>query len=291
MTIYEFNVITTTGFPYLGLKINEVQEGVRIFLRFFDFSKEKCVDEIIDPESKMELTAGLISAIFEFSRAINRKIYMLEFQSEGENPTLICDNLDGPISDTLITCASETYLNQKAIRKKIEFIYKTIIVPKTPLVTAEELLTPEIDMIKNILNDKTARKNVQNHLNAINDEAEKYLVEKSSYGLEGICILTFDLSLIQVFGDKYSLKEVTEILRNMFQVPDIPEFGLKHRIVNYKGEDIWLYIINSGIGITEKLMEEVLFENYYYLIISKSESYLGDLFMNLMNKFNEIFKK
>ncbi len=291
MTIYEFNVITTTGFPYLALKINEVQEGVRIFLRFFDFSKEKCVDEIIDPESKMELTAGLISAIFEFSRAINRKIYMLEFQSEGENPTLICDNLDGPISDTLITCASETYLNQKSIRKKIEFIYKTIIVTKTPLVTAEELFTPEIDMIKNILNDKTARKNVQNHLNAINDEAEKYLIEKSSYGLEGICILTFDLSLIQVFGDKYSLKEVTEILRNMFQVPDIPEFGLKHRIVNYKGEDIWLYIINSGIGITEKLMEEVLFENYYYLIISKSESYLGDLFMNLMNKFNEIFKK
>jgi len=291
MTIYEFNVNTTTGFPYLGLKINEIQEGIRIFLRFFDFSKEKCVDEIIDPESKTELTAGLISAIFEFSRAINRKIYMLEFQSEGDDPALTCDDLDGPISDTLITCASETYLNQKAIRKKIEFIYKTIILPKTPLVTASELLTPEIDMIKNILNDNTARKNVQNHLNAINDEVEKYFVEKSSYGLEGICILTFDLSLIQVFGDKYSLKEVTEILRNMFQVPDIPEFGLKHRIVNYKGKDIWLYIINSGIGITEKFMEEVLFENYYYLIISKSESNLGDLFMNLMNKFNEIFKK
>ena len=63
MTIYEFNVITTTGIPYHSLKINEIPEGIREFLRFFDFSQEKSGEDLIDPDSKIELTAGLISTI------------------------------------------------------------------------------------------------------------------------------------------------------------------------------------------------------------------------------------
>jgi len=291
MTIYEFNVITTTGIPYYAVKINEIPGGVRMFLRFFDFSKEKGGEDLFDPESKFELTAGLISAIFEFSRAIDRKMYMLEFKSEGDADANDDFMLDGPISDTLITCLSETFLNQKAIREKIELIYKALIEPKTPLMIAAELLTPEEDAIKNILNDKTAREYLQDHLEKITNEAENYLIEMSSYGLEEICILTFDLSLIQIFGVKYSINEVKDILRGMSQVPEIPDFGLKHRIVNYNGEDIWLYIINSGVGVIEKYLGEEIFEPYYYLIISKSDSYLGDLLTNLMNKFNEILKK
>ncbi|MFX1275468.1 MAG: hypothetical protein ACFFBP_23220 [Promethearchaeota archaeon] len=291
MTIYEFNIITTTGFPYYGLKINETPDGVRIFLRFFDFSKEKGGEELIDPDSKFELTAGLISAIFEFSRAIDRKIYMLEFQSEGDNDKNNEDLFNGTISDTLITCSSETFLSQKSIRDKIELIYNTIIEPKLPLMTAEELLTPEIDMIKNILNDKKARDYIDDHIEKITDATEDFLIEMNSYGLEGICILSFDLSLIQVFGEKFTLENVKDMLRNTSQVADIPVFGLKHRIVNYKGEDIWLYVINSGIGVTEKYSGEELFEPYYYLLICKSESYLGDFPNKLMNKFREILKK
>ncbi len=290
MTIYEFNVITTTGFPYYGLKINEIPNGVRISLRFFDFSKDKCEEELIDPESKVELTAGLIAAIFEFSRAIDRKIYMLEFQSEGANP--INDNvLDGPISDTLITCSSESYLNQEALRQKIELIYKTIIEPRAPLMFAEELLPPEEDVIENILNDKKARDYLLSRVDALTKVADMFLLEKDQSGLEQVCVLSFDLSLIHIFGKKYSFRDVEKILRKMSQAHEIPIYGIKQRIINYKGEIIWVYINNSGGGVTESYMGEKLFEPYYYLYICKPESHLEDIYENIMNKLNEIIKK
>jgi len=58
MTIYELSIISTTGFPYYNTIIKPVPEGVKIFLRFFDFSKDKStVHDQLDPESKFDLTA------------------------------------------------------------------------------------------------------------------------------------------------------------------------------------------------------------------------------------------
>ncbi len=72
MTIYELSIISTTGFPYFNKVIQPFPEGVKIFLRFFDFSSDKSLDQNhLDITSKFDLTAGLISALFEFARNIN----------------------------------------------------------------------------------------------------------------------------------------------------------------------------------------------------------------------------
>ena len=81
MTIYELSIISTTGFPYYNKVIKPVPEGVKIFLRFFDFSKDRfIVHEQLDSESKFDLTAGLISELLEFARNIDKKIERLEFK-------------------------------------------------------------------------------------------------------------------------------------------------------------------------------------------------------------------
>lgn len=81
MTIYEFSVISTTGFPYFNSIIKPIPEGIKVFLRFFDFSKDKFnIQDQLEDSSKFDLTAGLISALFEFARNIDKKIEVLEFK-------------------------------------------------------------------------------------------------------------------------------------------------------------------------------------------------------------------
>ena len=81
MTIYNLSIISTTGFPYFNSLIKPIPEGVNIFLRFFDFSKDRSIfQEQLDPDSKFDLTAGLISALFEFAKNIDKKIEVLEFK-------------------------------------------------------------------------------------------------------------------------------------------------------------------------------------------------------------------
>ena len=59
MTIYELSIISTTGYPYFNKLIAHIPEGVKIFLRFFDFSKDKSmVHDQLDSDSKFDLTAG-----------------------------------------------------------------------------------------------------------------------------------------------------------------------------------------------------------------------------------------
>ena len=295
MTIYEITIITTTGYPYFTKLIKEIPEDVRVFLRFFDFSHDREDEEQLEMESMFELTAGLISALFEFSRAIDKKIFMLEFQSKKEQREK--HNIDGKdaegniISETLITCSSENYLIYHSVREKIKLIYNTIITPKIPLMTGDPLLTPEIDRIVEILDDAKARNNYLNFQEEIKDLSQELLGEMSNYGLEAICISTFDLSPIETFGDKYSLEDLEEILRKLPQISAIPPFEWIYRQSSYKGKEIWVYIGNSGVGITEEHLGEKLFEPYYYLLISKFESYLGEFPSKLTQRFNEVFSK
>ena len=295
MTIYEITIITTTGYPYFTKLIKEIPEGVRVYLRFFDFSYDREDEEQIEMESMFELTAGLISALFEFSRAINKKIFMLEFQSKKEEREK--QNINGRdaegniISETLITCSSETYLIHKSIREKIKLIYNTLIVPKIPLMTGDPLLTPEVDRIVEILDDVKARNNFLIFKEDIKEISKELLEEMNDYGLEAICISSFDLSPIETHGNKYSLSDLEEILRNLPQISEIPPFEWIYRQSIYEGKEIWVYIGNSGVGITEEHLGEKLFEPYYYLLISKFESYLGEFPAKLTQKFNEIFSK
>jgi hypothetical protein len=293
MTTYDITIISTTGFPYFTKLIKEIPENVRVYLRFFDFSHE--VEEELEIEGMFELTAGLVSAMFEFSRTINKKIFMLEFQSKIEQKEK--QNIDGKdaegntISETLITCSSEKYLIYDSLREKIKLIYNTIVIPKIPLMIADPLLTPEIDRIVEIIDDVKARNNFLKFQEDIKNTSKELLAEMTNHGLEDICISTFDLSPIETLGDKYSLEDIEEILRNLPQISEIPPSEWIYRQSSYKKKEIWVYIGNSGVGITEEHLGEKIFEPYYYLLISKFESYLGDFPAKLTQKFNEIFSK
>jgi len=64
MTIYELSIISSTGFPYYNKKIKPIPKGVKVHLRFFDFSEE--MEKDFDKETLLEfdLKAGLFSAVF-----------------------------------------------------------------------------------------------------------------------------------------------------------------------------------------------------------------------------------
>ncbi|MBY9019652.1 MAG: hypothetical protein KGD67_01245 [Candidatus Lokiarchaeota archaeon] len=49
MTIYKFSVITSNGFPYYDLDVKEAPKSIKLYLRFFDFSKEE-----LKPQSDFE---------------------------------------------------------------------------------------------------------------------------------------------------------------------------------------------------------------------------------------------
>jgi len=125
MTFYEISIITNTGFPYYHLKLKNPPKGINLYLRFFDFSQNDSESKIqLDPVSLFELNAGLVSALFEFARNIDKKIEILEFKSDnGNKDSETKPKYDG---DVLITTQTEPYLLHKSIKEKIKLIYSSI---------------------------------------------------------------------------------------------------------------------------------------------------------------------
>jgi hypothetical protein len=287
MTIYELSIISTTGFPYFNLVIKDIPEGVKLFLRFFDFSRNiPIVQEKLDLESKFDLTAGLISALFEFARNINKKIEVLEFKSKvEEQSTKRIENESKLQGDVLITAQSETFLLHKSVREKIKLIYSDYINSKIPLDSADTISKNEKNKIIDILTDSDARKIIMNHQNDLKHLANDFLSEMKDYGLWGICITSFDLSPINTFGKKYSLENVYHILRHIGYIPEIPPMEWIYRQSFFSGESIQVCIIKSDIGPT---VENVLFEPYFYLLFADPQSYFGEFPAKLTSAFNKI---
>jgi hypothetical protein len=287
MTIYEFSIISTTGFPYYNIVIKPVPEGVKIFLRFFDFSKSKStVHEQLDSESKFDLTAGLISALFEFARNIDKKIERLEFKAKKttETPKKIKDQ--NPFEgDVLITTQTESFLLHKSVKEKIKLIFNNFINTKTPLDAADTILKNEENKIIEILTDLKARKIVSDHQSEIKRAANEYLSQMKEYGLLGICITSFDLSPITAYGKKYSLKNINEILRRIGFIPNIAPLEWIYRTSFFSDEQIQVCIIKSGVGPT---VEDTLFEPYFYLLFADPQSYFGEFPEKLAISFNNI---
>ena len=283
MTFYELSVITNTGYPYYNLKLKIPVNGASILLRFFDFTgsnSEKVTK--LDPISSFELNAGLVSALFEFARNIDKKIENLEFRSSNKS---VLENNDWKYEgDVLITTQSEPYLLHKSVKAKIKLIYDTVIATKLPLDSALEMLQNEVDIIIEILTDGEARKRIKLNENEIDRVATEFLTEMNSYGLHGICITSFDLSPITVYGNKYSLNDVDAILRNIGVFPNILPLEWIYRQSHILNEQIWVYIIKSGVGPTI----DGLFEPYFYLLFADPQSYLGEFPGKLATKFNQI---
>ncbi|MFX0080216.1 MAG: hypothetical protein ACFE94_00530 [Candidatus Hodarchaeota archaeon] len=287
MTIYELSIISTTGFPYYNTIINPVPEGVKIFLRFFDFSTDQStVHEQLDSESKFDLTAGLISALFEFARNIDKKIERLEFKAKKSTEKPKKNNDKNPFEgDVLITAQTESFLLHKSVKEKIKLIYNNFINAKTPLDSADAILENEESKIIEILTDSKARKIVLDHQSEIKRAANDFLSEMKEYGLLGICITSFDLSPITAYGKKYSLENINEILRRIGFIPNIAPFEWIYRTSFFSDEQIQVCIIKSGVGPT---VEETLFEPYFYLLFADPQSYFGEFPQKLTISFNNI---
>jgi hypothetical protein len=283
MTFYELSVITNTGFPYYNLILNTPPSGVNLTLRFFDFTRQNLEPLTkLDPVSSFELNAGLVSALFEFARNIDKKIEILEFKSSKEKPDT--SNNSQYKGDVLITTQSESYLLQKSVKAKIKLIYNSVIADKVPLDAALELLQNEEDKIIEILTDKEARNRVDAQKKEINSLADDFLKEMSSYGLKCICISSFDLSPIMSFGTSYSFADIDSILRNISAFPNIPTLEWIYRQSHYSNEQLWVYIIKSGVGPTIN----GLFEPYFYLLFANPQSYLGEFPGKLASRFDQI---
>lgn len=288
MTIYELSIISTTGFPYFNTLIKPAPEGVKIFLRFFDFSKNTAiVQDQLDLESKFDLTAGLISALFEFARNIDKKIEVLEFKPKKEKISIKTDvkklKFQG---DVLITAQTESFLLHKSVREKVKLIYNNFIHSKIPLDSADSVYNNEENKMINILTDTKARQKISKHQSDIKRLANDFLSEMKDYGLWGICIASFDLSPLVTFGKKYSLENVYHILRHIGYIPEIPPLDWIYRQSFFSDEQIQVCIIKSDVGPT---VEDILFEPYFYLLFADPQSYFGEFPAKLTSAFNKIF--
>jgi len=292
MTIYTFSVITSTGYPYFNTQVKDLPEGIRLFLRFFDFTQVLGNKIELDKTSAFELLSGLVSALFEFAKSLDKKISTLEFISKKKEPLkdfLInqqAEQVDRKYTgDVLITSQTETYLFHKSFKQKVDLIYNNLLVSKIPLESAEKISYSEEQKIIDILTDATARDHLMNNKKEIRIQADSFLRAMGDYGLEGIVITSFDMSPIMTFGKKYSFKDIEEIFRNIGDIPEIDALEWKYRQSFFMGEQIWIYICNSGIGVT---VEDQLFEPYFYLLIANPDSYLADFPAKLISEFNLI---
>ncbi|NVM46300.1 MAG: hypothetical protein HWN79_15420 [Candidatus Lokiarchaeota archaeon] len=283
MTIYTFSVITSNGFPYYQLKVREAPNGIKLYLRFFDFTKEELKPQTdFEIADSFELNAGLVSALFKFARAMSKNIHILEFNSEGQAEIL--EDKAKYSGDALVTCQTESYLFHKSVYAKIKLIYDILLSYKIPLETAIEILPVQEEKIYNILTDFEARSRVDEHKTQIKRLGSDFLKEMKTYGLREICITSFDLSPIMIIGKKYTLNNVHGILRNIGNIPEIPPLNWVYRQSTFDGEEIWVYIYKSDVGPTI----EGLFEPYLYLLICDFNSYLGEIPEVLGNKLNRI---
>jgi hypothetical protein len=87
-----------------------------------------------------------------------------------------------------------------------------------------------------------------------------------------------------MFGNKLSYEDLEIILRNLGEIPDMESPEWKFLQSFHKENQVWVYLANSGIGVTA----EGLFEPYFYLLFGESPSYLGDLLEKLALDFNKI---
>jgi len=286
MTIYNISIITSSGFPYYYKEIKKLPYRIKLYQRFYDFTEfNDRKPPTIDPISHFELNAGLISALFEFAKNLDKKIRTLEFKTSDNENIEENSSEDKNKGDVLICAQTETYLSHKFVKEKIKLIYNLIVIPKMPLESAYIIDEAEEKKIIDILSDQEAKKRILLKESEIKKQAELFLEEMGPYGLNNIVITSFDLSPILILGEKYSSEDINTILRKMGGIPRIDPLEWKFLQSFYKEKQIWVYIINSGVGVT---VEKKLFEPYYYLLFTESESYLAEFPGKLTTKFNFI---
>ncbi len=284
MTIYNISIITSTGYPYYTKDVKILPQGIKLYLRFYDFTDSESLDrESLSQSRSFELNAGLISALFEFARNLDKKINTLEFFSQTEEEiSLLPADKKKYEGDAIITVQTEPYLINRSVQQKVQFIYDNIICSKVPLEAADTLLPEEEKAIVDILIDEKAKAHIYKHRAELKILGDDFLKNMKDYGLKGICITSFDLTPLVNFGS-YSDKDIETILRNIGDIPEITPLEWAYRLSFLKNEQVWVYVVNSSSGVTEG---KTLFEPFYYLLFTDAQSYLGEFPAKLTSEFN-----
>ena len=186
--------------------------------------------------------------------------------------------------DVLITAQTEGFLLHKSISEKIKLIYNNIIKTKIPLATAQEILQNEEDQIIDYLNDSEARSRINLNRKKLETLAKSLLNDMKNYGLNSICICSFDLSPLILISEKYSMEEINVILRNIGIFPEIHPLEWIYRQSYINNRPIWVYIIKSGVGPNI----DDFSQPYFYLLIAEPQSYLGEFPGKLTSLFNQV---
>ena len=307
----EQNNLDTVAEKYEESKVNEkeVKKAIKTLIKEIKAEKDAETVEnqkIQDLEAKLEsekAKLGEVTANFEEwkinykelkktvksfakeAKNLNKEIRTLEFKSlNRKNGERSLEEKKKYKGDALITAQTETYLLHKSVKQKIKLIYNNIISSKIPLETAEMLSDDEEQKIMDILNDSKARKKVFNNQEKLKSLANHYFEDTGRYGLYNVVITSFDLSPIIVFGEKYSFEEIEVILRNIGEIPHINPMKWKLRQSFINEKQVWIFLVNSGVGVTI----EGLFEPYFYLLITDLKADLGESYNALTRDLNHI---
>lgn len=251
-------------------------EAIDLNLLFFNFQTKSVVNES-QPQDSFELNAGLISALYEFAKLLNRPIQYLKFKKvrPSSGATTVDDFLlparEEELVGTLITTRCDTYNLRSHVRAKIRLVYDSFVQSKLPLGPTSVISPEEEESIARILSDDAARAIIRQNRTLLDEKCSNFLEEMKIYGLLGVVICSFDMTPIHSWG--FSLEETEQVLRNIDEIPLVDTYSWKYRQTNLEGTKLWAFIVNSGVGITI----EGQFQEFNYVLISQPGSFLGEV--------------
>ncbi|MHA1371289.1 MAG: hypothetical protein ACTSWN_02175 [Promethearchaeota archaeon] len=283
--VFGFSIITTTGYPYYNKDYKIEPRNTPLKMLFFDYSRKRIQSS---NEDQFELIAGLISALFSFSQSQNRPIRELIYMRPEYE---IQDLLDGQERKnieigTLITVRTEFYSAKSAVKKKLDYIYNTIIKPLEPLSKKTLLAPSEEKIIQDILLNVHAKGLIRSHSKSLDRYLKDFIKSYKTYGVKAVAISTADIEILKTTN--VTKEDVQNLLRTIGSVPEVEPLLWKFRQCWIDdNQQVLLTFINSAFNVVYDTLAEPL----YYIIISEADSVLGDLPRKLFLDVNSILEK
>ncbi|MBD3187873.1 hypothetical protein GF325_13640 [Candidatus Bathyarchaeota archaeon] len=279
--IFGISIINSSGFPYYTKDYVMEPKNIPLKMLFFDYSK-KLIQTSRD--SQFEMMAGLISAIFNFSKALNNSIGELVYiKPEFEIENLL-DGEEGRCeTGTLVTVKCESYCIKQAVKTKLDYIYHHVIAPLEPLSDKTRLAPSEEKHIQEILLNLPAKQLVRSHSRELEKSLTDFIKDNKTYGIQAVSITSEDLLPLKTVG--ISTDELQLLLRSLGTVPAVNPLDWKFRQAwTRENAALTLVLINSSFNVECNDLSQPL----YYIIICEENAALGDLPRHLYLQLNEI---
>ncbi|MHA1793508.1 MAG: hypothetical protein ACTSVI_12730 [Promethearchaeota archaeon] len=282
--IFGISIISTSGFPYYSKDFAIEPKNIPLKMYFFDYSKTLTQSS---EDSRFDLMAGLIAAIFNFSNALNNKLgELVYFRPEFQIENLLDGQTGQKDIGTLITIKCESYCVKAAVKKKLDYLYEKIIKPLEPLSEKTRLAPSEEDIIQDVLLNVHSKNLIRSHSKLLEKYIKDFIKQHKTYGIKAVAILSNDFQPLKVIN--LNLDILQSILRSIGTIPEVNPLGWKFRQAWIsENEQITLAIINSAFNVVYDTLEEPL----YYLMICDEGATLGDLPRVLFMNINNILEK